>query len=385
MYNKYSKFINKICIRSVTALTAATIVFNAPTAFASDNLRISDFNDMDKPNAWYYQTMDWGIQSGIITGYNEGGVHKLKPEQVVNEAEFLTMLIRFFPNSKDEFSKLEQKNAASHWADHSYDTAKLFNIPITGAADNKLLEQPVNRGQVAMMIAGAFGKNYDVGGAITFLFDSGLSEGRSSKTIEGYEQNGILTRAEAVAFLKNIKSKVPNALMQTCPTIREVNPNVNSYTKPAPTPTPAPSQPVQGDAERIPIAKLDGVKTSSNITITNDKAITVQHGEDLGISFIIDEVSTNKDEPSEIVFDLDKKYIRLELVITVLDADTEMTVVARDNKWVHFGEHFEKGMSRIGYRADIVDDLRLQFYSEAEPGKEGKPDKILVSGTVKPI
>lgn len=82
---------------------------------------------------------------------------------------------------------------------------------------------------------------------------------------------------------------------------------------------------------------------------------------------------------------MDKKYIRLELVITVLDADTEMTVVARDNKWVHFGNHFDKGTLRIGYRADIVDDLRLQFYSEAEPGKEGKPDKILVSGTVKPI
>jgi len=135
---------------------------------------------------------------------------------------------------------------------------------------------------------------------------------------------------------------------------------------------------------RIPIANLDGVQTSSNITITKDKAFTAVSGEDLGISFIIDGVSTNKEEPSEISFDLDKKYSRLELVITVLDADTEMSVVARNDKWVYFGSEFGKGMSRMVYnRADIIDDLRLEFYSEAEPGKEGKPERIVVSGTVK--
>lgn len=370
--NNYSRLISKICIRSVTVLTAASIVFNIPTAFASEKLGIRDFIDMNKPT-WYFETMNWGIQSDVITGYTEDGVHKLKPEQVVNEEEFLTMLIRFFPNSKDELSNLEQKNDTSHWSDHSYDIAKLFNIAITGAADNKLREKPVNRGQVAVMIAGALGKNYDVDGAVTFLYDSGLSEGRSSKTIEGYEPNGILTRAEAVNFLKNIKQKIPNAVMQTCPATREVNSNVSKY---------KPSQPTIAKGEKIPIAKLDGVTMSSNITITSDEDITVRNGEDLGISFIIDGVSTNKNEPSEIVFDLDKNYSRLELVITVLDADNKMTVVARDKKWVHFGEDFVRGRIRLSYASDIVDDLRLQFYSQPEPGKEGKPDKILVSGKV---
>jgi hypothetical protein len=40
------------------------------------------------------------------------------------------------------------------------------------------------------------------------LLDTGLSNGKSEKTVEGFDSNGTLTRAEAVTFILNLKSKL---------------------------------------------------------------------------------------------------------------------------------------------------------------------------------
>src|SRR5690606_524585 len=43
--------------------------------------------------------------------------------------------------------------------------------------------------------------------AIQYLFDAGMSEGKTSKTIEGYKAKDNLTRAEAIKFVKTFVDK----------------------------------------------------------------------------------------------------------------------------------------------------------------------------------
>lgn len=98
--------------------------------------------------------------------------------------------------------------------------------------------QPINRGLVAQMITGALGKSNDVEGSIAYLYDLGLSNGRKGKTIDGYEADGLLTRAEALAFLKAIADKNLNKEMSRRDVKQERNASVEKYKQQKPAPTP---------------------------------------------------------------------------------------------------------------------------------------------------
>ena len=57
-------------------------------------------------------------------------------------------------------------------------------------------------GLVAKIIAGTSGKHYSVEVAIAYLYDNDLSNGKIDKTLNGFDQDALLTRAEAVQFFK---------------------------------------------------------------------------------------------------------------------------------------------------------------------------------------
>ncbi|MFD0694726.1 hypothetical protein ACFQZT_11530 [Paenibacillus sp. GCM10027628] len=60
---------------------------------------------------------------------------------------------------------------------------------------------------VAKLVTNANGRNYSFDDSIRFLLDSGLAAGKTDKSVEGFKGRDFLTRAEAVTFIKNLKSK----------------------------------------------------------------------------------------------------------------------------------------------------------------------------------
>jgi hypothetical protein len=165
--------------------------------FAFNVASAASFRDVQ--NHWGKDAIQWAVDKGIVKGYSDG---TFKPDHTVTEAEFLVMLIRLFPNSKAEVDQLTFPTQS--WSGPYYEEAKKFNIPVNGGS---LRDLPITRGLVAQLIAGAYGKNYDTKGAIAYLFEQGLSKGRTAMTYKGYDASGFLTRAEAVVFLEKMEQK----------------------------------------------------------------------------------------------------------------------------------------------------------------------------------
>lgn len=118
----------------------------------------------------------------------------------------------------------QEEPTKQHLSDSYYRVAAKFNVPFLNQPNGRIA-----RGLVAQIISGTLGKNYDVEGSITYLYDMGLSNGRGEKTIQGFEVNGSLTRAQAVQFLKGlVDSRLTKELIERSPK-NEVNPNVNKY------------------------------------------------------------------------------------------------------------------------------------------------------------
>lgn len=179
----------------------------ASGAAAQELPTLADYADMAADEkAWYYDTMAWGVVQGVISGYEEAGEKLLRPERQVTEAEFLAMLLRLYPDTKEAASRLARLPADANWSDPFYKAAALYRVPVTGTYSSDERQLPIKRGQVAQMIASAFGRADTVGASIEFLYEKRLSEGRSGKTVAGFEQEGLLTRAEAVRFLELLAS-----------------------------------------------------------------------------------------------------------------------------------------------------------------------------------
>ncbi len=156
---------------------------------------------------WAYPYLNWAMEQKIMNGYEDGTI---RPDQPVTEDAFLAMITRYFSNSQQDKEQIRQGlSSNSWWSDSYYMNAVKYNIPIRGNAMATAKQQVITRGTVAQVIAGTFGENYDVSGSIAFLFDQGLSEGKTSKSIRGYEAEGVLTRAEVATFLYRLNEKFP--------------------------------------------------------------------------------------------------------------------------------------------------------------------------------
>lgn len=182
---------------------------NEPQAYAERSVSSTDLLEYAdvKSDDWYASSLMWAVGRGIVSGYEEAGRRWLKPEQTVTEAEFTAMLLRFYSNTSDTVARLEQPEASVDWSDVYYRTALLYGLPVAGAVQQQLRNTPIARGQVARMIASAFGHAYSVDGSVLFLYEKGLSEGRSGKTVAGFEPDARLSRAEAVRFLELLEQK----------------------------------------------------------------------------------------------------------------------------------------------------------------------------------
>lgn len=163
---------------------------------------------------WAKDTILWGVEKGIVTGYADG---TFKPNKKVSEAEFLAMLIRAYKPEITVSSK-------GHWAENYYAFALDMNYPAVGLYDPlkahessslgdperlKWREYSIRRDTVAELITSTQGVWYDRDNAIQYMLGHGLAKGKDSSkmTIRSYDGKAGLTRAEAVQFIKNLLEK----------------------------------------------------------------------------------------------------------------------------------------------------------------------------------
>ncbi|WP_155988525.1 S-layer homology domain-containing protein [Paenibacillus massiliensis] len=190
---KLKKSFRGLAAAIAASLFAAIIPQNAQAA--------TEFKDI-KIGSWYQGTVEWGMSKGIIDGYSDG---TFKPNQEVSEAEFLAMMLRAFePN----ITSLE----GEHWAEAYYKRANELNYPVKDQTRNKA----ILRKQVAELISSTEGVNFGGDNAIHYLLAFGLAEGENPNdvTIQNFQGNKALTRAEAVQFVKNFTENGIGGLLE---------------------------------------------------------------------------------------------------------------------------------------------------------------------------
>lgn len=173
-----------------------TILGTVPAAVAEENNNA--FADMDATH-WAYSTVTWGMDNKVLSGYPD---HMFKPEQFVTEAEFLKILISAYETPPESGSEWYEKY-------YSYATNKSWFVP--GLKNKLAINNPVSRGQVAVILASSLGNSFvngdtaEIEKSINILYDKNLSSGKDAKTVEGFAPKDNLTRAEAVTFVYNFK------------------------------------------------------------------------------------------------------------------------------------------------------------------------------------
>lgn len=160
-------------------------------AQAADGLPFSDISN----TYWAKDTIQWGYEAGLVTGYKDG---QFKPNKTVSEAEFLAMLIRTF---EPEVTS----STTGNWANPYYARAKALNYPVSSYTNLSTRNQTLIRTKVAELISSAEGVNYSGNDAIQYMLALGLANGSdaSQLSIASFKGSKVLTRAEALQFIKN--------------------------------------------------------------------------------------------------------------------------------------------------------------------------------------
>ncbi|WP_169083100.1 CAP-associated domain-containing protein [Paenibacillus sp. PL91] len=147
----------------------------------------------DTKEHWAGSYISWAIEQKLTQGYGDGS---FKPNKLVNEAEFLAMLLRAYGLVD------ESPSSGSSWFEPYYDYANRLGWPISAAQQNG----EFRRGQAALLLASAAsGKAFTEQSAVQWLLNEKISNGRTSATVSGFIPDGKLTRAEALTFFYNLK------------------------------------------------------------------------------------------------------------------------------------------------------------------------------------
>ncbi|TBL78490.1 S-layer homology domain-containing protein [Paenibacillus thalictri] len=150
----------------------------------------------DIQSHWGKDTIEWAIRQGIANGYEDGS---FKPNENVSESEFLAMLVRAYnPDIKS--------GQGNEWDRPYYEYAIVNNYPVMGASDPQIRSAGISRTRVAELISSTQGVNYSNNDAIRYMLGNSLASGSDPHhvTISGYNGSGLLTRAEAAQFIKNL-------------------------------------------------------------------------------------------------------------------------------------------------------------------------------------
>ncbi|WP_435923778.1 S-layer homology domain-containing protein [Paenibacillus sp. DYY-L-2] len=167
-----------------TALLTGSILLASPVSAAS-------FKDVPSTH-WANDSINWAVNQGIANGFQDGTFH---PEDYVTEEAFVSMFVR-------AYGEVPEVEDAPYWSYKYYKEIQPLLYPVTGMRDSK-----VNRKWVAEFISASQGKNYTKDNAIRYVLGKQLAKGKTEATVVGYKGSDLVTRAEAVAMIKNVIEK----------------------------------------------------------------------------------------------------------------------------------------------------------------------------------
>jgi hypothetical protein len=196
--NKWGQFMKRALL--ATSLSSLMMLASSlPVSATAATVGATYFKDVTSRH-WAVKngTIQWGLSARLISGYPD---HTLKPDKAVTEAEFLRMFISAY--------QPVQQPASGHWADGYYSAAASLHYPLRGLSSASAKDSNINREQAAELVTAADGANYTGSLAIRYVLGRGLANGKTpgSVSVESYGGTDSLTRAEAVQFIKNAKSK----------------------------------------------------------------------------------------------------------------------------------------------------------------------------------
>ncbi|MFC0214486.1 S-layer homology domain-containing protein [Paenibacillus chartarius] len=177
-------------------LAAWTFIIGLTVAATPVSAQAAGLRDVPETH-WGAGNIQRALEQGIVDGYPDG---TFKPEQQVEQAEFLVMLIRAY--KPDELAAGGQ---TADWRTPYLTYAKSMNWHLIDSDSSVVL----SRGNVARLLAGAAGKAYDIDTSISYLLGIGLVEGRTEPYPIGFHPDEPVTRAEAVTFVQRFKAYFP--------------------------------------------------------------------------------------------------------------------------------------------------------------------------------
>lgn len=161
----------------------------ASTAFSAYTVS-AIFSDV-QPGAWYETNVAWAAERGIVSGYEDG---TFRPSALLTEAEFIAMLLR------SNGSAVREARAGEAWHAPYYEKAAALGFPVGLAPPGA----PINRGQAATLLAASLGERLGVAAAVQLVLKLEISNGRTAPTVEGFDVDALMSRAEAVAFVQRL-------------------------------------------------------------------------------------------------------------------------------------------------------------------------------------
>ncbi|KAI7282667.1 hypothetical protein KC345_g3369 [Hortaea werneckii] len=145
--------------------------------------------------------IEWGLQTGIIAPAAKG---IFKPDGSISEAEFWSLLLKAYNVNISAYQPAKVK----HWADAAYLIAKERNYPLKGLTATAERDKPLSRLKAAEIVSAADGINVRNSDAITYVLAKDYIRGITALSYEGYQGETLLTRAEAVQLVQNLRPKL---------------------------------------------------------------------------------------------------------------------------------------------------------------------------------
>lgn len=173
--------------------------FGAAWLAAGSAVQAAAVNFTDVPAThWAYDKVMWAKNNGVTDGYPDG---TFRPAQSVTEAEFLSMLVRAYPEIK-----LDQVKEQEAWYTPYYNLASELAWPVSDKPN-----EPITRGSVARLMAAFYGQSLSEDEAVQWILAQGLAQGKNGAGVEGFAPKDALSRAEAQTFLYRLKLTLPKA------------------------------------------------------------------------------------------------------------------------------------------------------------------------------
>lgn len=170
------------------------------------------YYDDFQENQYWSEDILWAMNTGLVSGYKENGKYLTKPNNMLTEAEALTILYRYF--EPDALKNTAPKT--DWWASVPYQLAEKDSLNVLASyKDQQASSSAISRGKLAELLASKhFGKKVSVKEAVQFMYDANITsgytehEGNLPNNFESFGADKILMRAHIVSFLKRYQDYI---------------------------------------------------------------------------------------------------------------------------------------------------------------------------------